>query len=61
MLHRVAHPRRQAQARGRVEVMAADIFVERQAADELQGEERPAVLRHPGLVDLGDAGVVQAA
>jgi hypothetical protein len=29
--------------------------------DELHGEERLAVLRHPGLVDLGDAGVVQAA
>ena len=44
-----------------VEAVAAGVLVQRQAADELHGEERLAVLGHAGLVDLGDAGVVQPA
>ena len=37
------------------------VLVQGQAADELHGEERLAVVGQAGLVDLGDAGVVQPA
>ena len=62
VLHRVAHPRQQLQAGRRASAaVAAGVLVQGQAADELHGEERLAVLGQPGLVDLGDAGVVQPA
>ena len=41
--------------------MAAGVLVQGQAADELHGEERLAVVGEAGLVDLRDAGVVQPA
>jgi hypothetical protein len=61
VLHRVADPRQQLQPGRRRKALAPGVLVQRHAADELHREERPAVLRHPRLVDLGDAGVVQAA
>ena len=62
VLHRVAHPRQQpSRAAVTSRPLAAGVLVQRQAADELHGEERLAVVGQPGLVDLGDAGVVQPA
>ena len=61
VLHRVAHPRQQLQAAARVEAVPAGVLVQGHAADELHGEVGLAVLAHAGLVDLGDAGVVQPA
>ncbi len=61
VLHRVAYPRQEAYPGGGVEAVAAGVFVQGEAPDELHGEERPAVFRQTCLVNLGDAGVVQAA
>ena len=41
--------------------MTVGVLVQGEAADELHGEVRPALLRHAGLVDLCDARVVQPA
>ena len=59
VLHRVADPRQQAHAGGEVQAVAVGVLVQGQAADELHGEERLAVVGQPGLVDLRDAGVMQ--
>ena len=59
VLHRVADPRHQAHTGGRGRGLAVGVLVQGQAADELHGEERLAVVGEAGLVDLRDAGVVQ--
>ena len=61
VLHGVAHPRHKLHPRWDGQRPEFYVLVQGQAADELHGEERLAVLRHAGLVDLGDAGVVQPA
>ena len=59
VLHRVAHPGQQLEARRRVETATAGVLVQGHPADELHGEERLAVFTHPRFIDLGDTGMLE--
>ena len=59
VLHRVAHPGQQFEARCRVETATAGVLVQGHPADELHGEERLAVFTHPRFIDLSDTGMLE--
>ena len=61
VLHCVAHPGQQLEARGRVETSTAGVLVQRHPADELHGEERLAVFATPRFIDLSDPRMLEPA
>ena len=61
VLHGVAHARHQFEAGADLEGVAADVLVQRQAADELHREIELPVLGGAGVVNAGDAGMVKPA
>ncbi len=59
VLHRVAHLRQQLQARSRVQSAISRVLVHRHTANELHGEEGPAVHTDARFVHLRDTGMLQ--
>ncbi len=60
VLHGVTHAGHQRKTRSALELVDAGILVERPPADEFHREERPAVFDKSGIVDLGNARVLQS-